>query len=141
MVTFTPEVELQTLFNLSANRRIISTREPNPSRGPLFALVRNQSQCAWALGSQVEHAVADELNVLVSEERPISNLRDPPKHAERYVSLLAGEISSGPAFTFPGNLTSPSNFMNVDNVERGFPVLTTDDDAPHRIFLISAKVT
>lgn len=117
MVTFTPEAELQTLFYLSADRRIISTREPNPSCGPLFVLIRNQSECAWAIGVHVENEMADQLNALAIEERPTLDFRGTPQHAERYARVLAGEVSSGPAFTFPDRLASASNIANVDALE------------------------
>ena len=134
MLDFTPEVELQTLFNTDENRRIVSTREPNPSPGPQFVLIRDETQCAWAVGLQVEQAVADELNALAVDERPISDLHETPKHARRYERILAGEIESGPAFQFPNAISSPPNAIKVETLE---PLLRhfvgwTEDELPER---------
>jgi hypothetical protein len=131
---FAPEVELQTLFEMNADRRIISTREPNPRRGPPFALIRDDTQCAWAVELQVEDALAAKLNTLASEEHPISDLRETPRHADAYACMLGGEIRSGPAFQFPDNVGSPPSVVEVHNLE---PLLRhfagwTEDELPER---------
>ena len=134
MLDFAPEVELQTLFIVNPDRRIISTREPNPNRGPLFALIRDETQCAWAVGLQVEQDVADEVNALADDECPISDLHESPKHARRYERILAGEIESGPAFRFPDAISPPQNAIKIETLE---PLLRhfvgwTQDELPER---------
>lgn len=62
----TPDLHLQTCFVLNENGRIVSTREPGATRGPLFALVRGLSSCAWAVRADVSDDVASELDRLAS---------------------------------------------------------------------------
>ena len=68
--------------------RIVSTREPEATRGPLFAIVRSATACAWAVRADLPADVAGELDRLARDEPPASDLRDAPAFADRYVSLL-----------------------------------------------------
>ena len=38
-------------------------------------------------------------------------------HAERYMSLVKGEVDSGPAFSFPEVIAPPSNAVLVDDLQ------------------------
>jgi hypothetical protein len=112
----TPDLHLSTLLVLNDEGRIVATREPEATRGPLFGLVRSAISCAWAIRADVPNDVARELDCFAREEPPTFNLRDAPLHAERYVSLLKSRIapsqtavtkirqSDGPAFEFPDSL-------------------------------------
>ncbi len=113
----TPNLHLHTLFRLDSAGRIRGTREPKPSAGPLFALIRGRSGCAWAVRPDLPQEIAEELNVLAGEEPPVADLRDEPVHAQRYRSLAGGEVYSGPAFTFPEAVEQPPATVFVNEVQ------------------------
>ena len=112
----TPELCLRTMYVFDEVGRIVSTRPPSPGRGPAFILVRGRSACAWAIHRAVESSIAGELDRLARDEPPISDLRTPPVHADRYVSLVRGELSAGPAFTFPETLPTPGETETIDDL-------------------------
>lgn len=109
----TPQRHLETLFILDDAGRILSTREPGPSQGPIFSLIRGPAGCAWAVRADLPQTLADELERLAQTEPPIVDLRAAPVHADRYLSLVGRHIASdrsvevepclfaGPSFTFP----------------------------------------
>jgi hypothetical protein len=55
-----PALHLRTYFVLDDDGRIISTREPSASRGPLFTLVKGGEACAWPVRADVPPAVGRE---------------------------------------------------------------------------------
>lgn len=131
----TPDLHLTTCFVVNDEGRIVSTREPGLNRGPLFALARSATRCAWAVRADVPNDVAGELDRLAREEPPIIDLRDAPVHADRYLSLVGGQLatgpegeiktrqSDGPAFTFPEALVRPTDIVVVEDerlLERNF---------------------
>jgi hypothetical protein len=105
VVSFTPHLQLETLFVLDHAGRIVSTREPNPTPGPAFSLIRGASGCAWAVHVDVPGALADELALLARDEPPVRVLSEPPRHADAYLALLGGRIDAGPVFTFPDRIS------------------------------------
>lgn len=107
---------LETLFVLDGHR-IVSTREPNPGRGPAFVLIRGAESCAWAIGAGVGDEQAREVVRLALEEQPTSDFRQPPKHLEAYLEILGGEFNAGPAFEFPELLPSVPQAVLIDDVE------------------------
>jgi FR47-like protein len=123
----TPELHLKTCFVLNADGRILSTREPIGTRGPLFSLVRGATSCAWAVRADVPADVADELERLARREPPARDFHDPPLNAQRYVDALAGRLASGesartkiahsagPAFSFPHALPAPDDVVVVES--------------------------
>jgi GNAT acetyltransferase len=114
----TPDLHVKTCFIFNDAGRIISTREPQPGRGPLFILVRSSTSCAWAVREDVRDEIARKLDRLAREEPPIVNLRQAPLHAQRYLSLLhkpAMSVSDGPAFEFPDSLVEPSGVVVVED--------------------------
>ena len=114
----TPELCLRTRYVFDGDGRIVSTRVPSPGRGPAFILVRGAAGCAWAIHRDVAPEIAREVESLAREEPPISDLRTPPVHAERYVLLVGGELSSGPAFTFPETLRELGETETVDDLRQ-----------------------
>jgi hypothetical protein len=119
---FSPQLQLETLFILNGTGRIVSTREPDPSPGPRFFLIRGNPDCAWATRTDVSDELADRVDTLAREEPPPQDFRGVPLHAERYISLLGGRIDAGPAFTFP-RIASPTDTVTVDtlaSLERHF---------------------
>jgi RimJ/RimL family protein N-acetyltransferase len=120
---FTSQLQLETLFVLDHERRIVSTREPNATRGPLFALIRNRESCAWAVHRDVPGRLSRELVALARTEPTVTEFSDEPLHAATYRALLAATYrallaatpESGPAFIFP-----------VATVEAGEVVAITD---------------
>ena len=111
-----PEFELQNQFVLTADGRIGGTRSQEPWLGPLFRLVRGKETCAWAVRADVPQNIADEVDGLAREEPPVSDFRDAPVHAERYMSLLGGEVDSGPAFTFPEKIVQPAGTVFIEDI-------------------------
>ena len=112
----TPDLHLRTLFRLDNAGRILGTREPDPDPGPLFALIRGRSSCAWAVRADVPREVAEELAGLAREEPTVADFRDAPVHAERYRALAGGEVYSGPAFAFPETVEQPAATVLVNEV-------------------------
>lgn len=104
MIQASPRLQLETLFVTDARRRIVATREPHPSPGPAFIIIRGASACAWAVRADVPEAHAIELNQRAAEETPSAVWDRPLLHAQRYAGLLGGRIRSGPAFAFPAQL-------------------------------------
>lgn len=68
MNAFTPELQLQTLFVLNDEGRIVSTREPNGGAGPRFSLIRGRTRCAWAIRADVSDNLAAQLIALARQE-------------------------------------------------------------------------
>ena len=97
----TPRLQLETLFVLDGRGRILSTREPRPSPGPAFMLIRGTTELAWAVRADVADDVADELNDLARQELASPEWQRPPIHARRYQAVLDGRVGWGPAFEFP----------------------------------------
>src|SRR5262249_55697757 len=105
----TPDLHLTTCLLLNDDGRIISTREPQALRGPLFTLVRSATSCAWAVRADVPTHLADELDRLARDEPLTLDLRVTPVHADRYVAILGERIepihqAGGPAFQVPDSL-------------------------------------
>ena len=101
---------------LDSAGRILGTREPDPDPGPLFALIRGKSSCAWAVRADLPQEIAEELDGLAREEPTVADFGDAPVHAERYRSLAGGEVYSGPAFAFPETVSEPDATVLVDEV-------------------------
>jgi len=131
----TPDLHLKTMFVLNDEGRIVSTREPGANRGPLFSLARSATRCAWAVRAGLPSDLTAEIDRLAREEPPTSALRDAPVHADRYLSLVGGQVGSGhgaavkarqsdgPAFTFPQALVRPTEIVVVEDerlLERNF---------------------
>lgn len=123
------QTHLETLFVLDG-RRIVSTREPHPVRGPEFVLIRRADSCAWAIGSGLGDEQARELTRLATDERPTSDFRLPPKHIEEYVNIVGGEFDAGPAFEFPERMPFIEGAALIHDVEwlqRSFHGWTADE--------------
>jgi hypothetical protein len=113
----TPDIHLSTSYVLDELGRIRATREPEATPGPLFTLIRSASNCAWAVRADVPAELGAELDRLAGEEPPIQDPQDAPLHADRYLSLVGGQIESGPAFTFPDEIAHPTDVTTVDNLQ------------------------
>jgi hypothetical protein len=126
----TPDLHLRTSLVLDEEGRIVSTREPEATRGPLFTLVRSATSCAWAVRSDVPSQIAKELDRMAHDEPPAADLRAPPVHAYRYLLALAGRTafgpttvsktqqSDGPAFEFPDGLVATEELSLVEDEEQ-----------------------
>lgn len=130
----TPDLQLRTLFVLNEAGRIVSTREPNPSSGPRFALIRTSTGCAWAAHVDVPSALAAQLEALARNEPPTRHYEGEPVHATRYQAIIGGRVDFGPAFTFPDAIAAPAGIVPVTHVAqltrhfRGW----TADELPER---------
>jgi RimJ/RimL family protein N-acetyltransferase len=140
--SFTPKLQLETLFVLDGDGRIRATREPNPTGGPAFSLVRDKRSCAWALSADVPSELADELIALARSEPPPAAITDPPRHADAYVALLGGRAESGPVFTFPRTLAASDDVATVTALSalehhfRGW----TADEIPERSPIVGIAI-
>ena len=106
------------MYVFDAAGRIVSTREPQPSPGPLFTLIRGTSEVVWAVGSRVRSDVAMMLDELASNELPTTDLTEPSRVAEQYRALVADHaVVAGPAFSFPRQLAPPTGVTLIDNAE------------------------
>ena len=112
----TPEIELTTTFVFDRRGRIVSTREPGGTHGPLFTIIRSARQCAWAVRDDLPDEVVEAIAELAQEELPTPDLRTPPLHAEHYIALSGGGPGfSGPAFTFPSHLPAISDVVQIED--------------------------
>ena len=109
------KIHLKTLFVLDSEDRILSTREPQASKGPVFFLTRSPVDCVWGIRTGVPADLAKELERLAREEPPISDYSGPQMHADGYKSVLEGKIDSGPAFIFPQAIPRPQDVVLVED--------------------------
>lgn len=109
----TPELQLATLFETDAGR-LTTTRDPAKNSAPMFVLVRSTTATAWGIRAGVPDALAEELTALARDEPPVGDLRDLPKHVERYRALGTTE-SFGPAFEFPDVIAAPSDIVLIED--------------------------
>ena len=113
MVQYSPRLNLETLFVLDESHRIVSTREPGATVGPLLCLIRSETQCAWACHASVPEHLEARLNRLAAEEPPALDFRAPPLHADLYAELLGGRVESGPAYLFPESVPQAKDAVAV----------------------------
>jgi len=139
VLVFTAALQLETLFELNRDRRIVSTREPNPGPGPAFFLIRTATDCAWGVRVDIPSNVAEQLVRLAKEEQPTSDFQTAPVNANRYLSLLSGTVTTGPAFTFQELMPEFSDVFAVEDVrllQRSFRGWL-DDELPGRSRLMA----
>jgi RimJ/RimL family protein N-acetyltransferase len=110
---FTPQLQLETLFVLDDEGRILSTRDPHPEPGPALSIIRDAHACAWAVNVDVPSEPTRELVALARTESPARAVTDPPRHADAYVALLGGRVESGPVFTFPPTLAETRDVVTI----------------------------
>ena len=113
MAGFTPQLQLETLFVLNDAGRVVSTREPNPSPGPQFVLIRDGSRCAWAIHDDVSPELAAQLDALARCEPAAGDARSEPVYTSRYRTLVPGELKFGPTFTFPVGVNAANAVLPV----------------------------
>lgn len=102
---------------MESGRRISVTNESSARPAPLFVLIRGISEVAWGVRDDIDENIAEELERLASEEPPVGDFRAPPLHADEYVSLVGGQIASGPAFRFPDQIAAPTDITLVDKLD------------------------
>lgn len=127
---FAPELQLETLFVLDGEGRIVSTREPNASAGPAFSLVRDHHTCAWAVHRDVPVQLTRELDELARTEKPLTALTESPAHENDYLACIGGRIESGPVFTFPSTIAAASGvavITDLSQLDRHFRGWTADE--------------
>lgn len=135
----TPDLLLSTLFSLDDENRIVGTREPDPSLGPKFSLIRGKRDCAWVVRSDVPQHLAKNLNALARDEPPVADFRDAPIHAERYLSQIDGRVDAGPAFEFPDEIVATNGTVfvkNTDQLDYHFSGWTTHE-IPYRTPIVA----
>ncbi len=115
LVGATPRLQLETLVVLNDRGRIASTREPLPSPGPAFLLIRGATGAAWAVRDDVAADVAEAIAELVRGEPLSADWERPPIHARRYEEALGGRVGWGPAFEFPDAVEIPEGVVAVDD--------------------------
>ncbi len=130
LTPFTPQLQLETLFVLDDEGRIVSTRDPSAAAGPAFSLIRDRSACAWAVHRDVPADVARDLVALARTEPPAGELTDPPTHASTYIALLRGRVEAGPVFAFPPTIPAARGVVAItefSQLERHFRGWTPDE--------------
>lgn len=134
-----PEFHLWNQFVQVGESRFSGTRSPELGLGPLFCLMRGKEACAWVVRVDVPQKIADELDALAREEPPISDFRDAPAHAERYISLLGDKVDSGPTFTFPEEMIQPSGTVMIEDIESldHHFIGWTASEIPHRTPIVA----
>lgn len=122
-----PQQNLDTSFVHDRQGRIISTREPVPTHGPLFCLVRGTSDCAWSVHADLPNDIARAINQLARSEPCTADFRRPPVHTNEYRRLIGACMSSrlrmaadplehsGPAMTFPDALPPAGDAVRVED--------------------------
>lgn len=114
-----PRLQLETLYILDGRGRIVSTREPRPSPGPRFALIRGAAECAWAVHADVADEVAEKLRDLARREEPSEPWERPPTFAEEYQAMLGSRtVWWGPAFEFPDQLRAAGDVEEIQDESR-----------------------
>ena len=119
----TPERQLKTLLfrplasKLKKAHRHMQTAEASSRPGAAFMLVRGTSDVVWSVRSDVPPEVAEKFDHLASEEPPITDFEAPPVHADDYISLVGGRVSSGPAFGFPDTIVQPAEVVFIDRLD------------------------
>lgn len=119
------DLHLRTLFFLrpltrdltESHSRISAPAEPNARVAPLFVLVRGTSNVAWGVRNDVPGEIANELDRLAAEEPPVRDFRAAPLHADVYLSLIGGQILSGPAYRFPDEIVRPTDVTLIDRLD------------------------
>jgi RimJ/RimL family protein N-acetyltransferase len=84
--------------------------------GPRFCLIRGTTRCAWAIRADVPEARSGQLEELALAETPTLQFESDPVHARRYISLVSGRVTSGPAFTFPDSLPATGEIVSVTDI-------------------------
>jgi hypothetical protein len=102
---------------MDSHHRITTPTEPNARPAPLFVLIRGISDVVWGVRNDLRGEIADELDRLASEEPPVRDFQTSPLHADAYLSLVAGQISSGPAFRFPDEIVQPADVTLIDRLD------------------------
>lgn len=100
-----------------SHRRLTVSAEPNARPAPFFVLIRGASSVVWGVRNDVSGEIADEFDRLASEEPPVRDFQAPPLHADAYLSLVGGQILSGPAFRFPDEIVQPNDVTLVDRLD------------------------
>jgi hypothetical protein len=113
MLSATPQLQLETLFILDRCGRIVATREPRPSPGPVFMLTRGATDLACAVRADVAQDTADELINLARQEPVGNDWERMPEHARRYQAMLRGSVRWGPALEFPESIEMPDGVVTV----------------------------
>ena len=130
MIPFNAQLQLETLFVLNEEGRLVSTREPHPTPGPRFVIIRSATDVAWAAHADLPDTIAKRLRTLAESERPVRDFATTPTHAKGYHALIGGTAEHGPAFIFPDLLPQASNVVPVRDVaqlERHFRGWTADE--------------
>ena len=99
-----PRLHLRTLYELDACGRILCTREPGSSAGPLFTLIRSREELVWAAHAGIPDSMAEGLAAAAAAEVRLEDWRDRPSRSENYRMHLSPlgplRASAGPALEF-----------------------------------------
>lgn len=110
-------IHVRALFTHDAELRLLAINEPDAAVAPaprLF-LGRTRAGNVWRFRADLPENLIQELDSLCAGESPLStDLKEPPRYAERYRQLLAPieEVSTGPAYCFPKH-APPRRLSNV----------------------------
>ncbi len=105
------------MFSVDSHRRISASLESSARLPPLFVLIRSTSNVTWGVRNDVAGEIADELDRLADGEPPLRDFQDPPLQADKYLSLVGGQIASGPAFRFPDEISHSTGTTLIDRLD------------------------
>ena len=109
------QLQLETLFLRDTGGQILSTREPQPTSGPAFVLIRSRDEVAWATHASLPDHQATVIAEFACRETPVAEWDAPPIYADRYRSIIGGKVEGGPAFYFPSSLVGGSDVVEVND--------------------------
>ena len=124
----TPRTYLEASFETDESGHIVSTREAISPWTPLFCLVRNTREAAWAVHADLPQDLIRDLDCLAQSETPITEFHNLPIHAITYREIIGKHLrsliapppleKSGPAMAFPSRLPpADEGVIRIENEE------------------------
>jgi len=100
-------MQVDALFAHDAQGKLLRINEPDPTNpAPRFFLGRSAVGNLWRTRADLAADLAAELDRLAADEPVVRDLREPPRHADKYLSLLEQDApitdtNAGPAYWLP----------------------------------------
>lgn len=120
---------VEALYTMDSRGRLVAANVPGGGPAPRFFLGRTTKGSEWWFRDDVGRRLAGELEAACHAENG-SELLDPPYGATIYEEILSRhapvtKIWTGPAFSFPHDLTNPEGIVAVteDNRDVLLPLL------------------
>jgi hypothetical protein len=98
------DLHRRTAFTLDGRGRMVYESAPDRSRSKRFFVAGCRDGNVGIVRDDVPDAVADEIEMLLAEEQPLSHPQATPRYLQEYVDLLNGAPDLGLLWVFPGPL-------------------------------------